>query len=288
MSVPAGWFPDPAGAPPDSHRETYRWWDGEAWTRWLTNNPGAAPPRAEPEDEATPPVEPASSVDSVRAPLAATLIIGVVIAALVGVGTTVALTGDRIRTGPAAAPPSPTPVPAVSYRPATRTVSVDELRMVMPAAPYDCLDAPAALFPFASAVSCDVLVHRDYDEKQDWYATAGVGLLPESLVVSGNLKKTGESLFMSLRKRFFPGHDTKVAKFVATPTDLSTPGKSIVISGEIQYKIKGLPSTYDRMFVALVELRSGRSAAFYSVRPNDLPQPALTALDASLDTLSAR
>ena len=124
-----------------------------------------------------------------------------------------------------------------------------------------------------------MLVHRDYDDNQDWYATAGVGLLPESLVVTGNLKKTGERLFMSLRKRFFAGRTTQLQSSSRRrrPT-CPTPGKSIVLSGEVHYKIKGLPSTYDRMFVALVELRSGRYAAFYSVRPNDIPNSALTAL----------
>ncbi len=220
-------------------------------------------------------------------PLAVTLIIGVVVAALVGVGTTVALTGDRIRTGPAAAPPSPTPVPAVTYRPATRMISVDELRMVLPGSPYNCLDAPLGLAPFASAVSCDVLVHRDYAANQDWYATAGLGLLPESLVVAGKPKQTGERLFLSLRKRFFAGQVTKLQKFTATPTDVSG-RQALVLTGEVRYTIKGLPSSYDRMLVALVELRSGRYAAFYSVRPDDAPETALAALDASLDTLSAR
>lgn len=214
--------------------------------------------------------------------------VAVVVAALVGVGATVALTSDRIRTGPAVAPPPAVPPPAVAYRPATRTVTIEELRMVLPGAPYECLNSPAKLPPFVSVLSCDVQIHRDYNGTDDWYATAGVGLLPESLVVQGDLKKTGEGLFLSLRQRFFAGQVTKLQKFVAQRTDLSTPGKSMMLSGEVQYRIKGLSSTYDRMFLAVVELRSGRHAAFYSVRPNDTPKSTLAVLDASLGTLSAR
>lgn len=39
MSARAGWFPDPAGF--SGH---YRWWDGSAWTRFLTADPTAPEP----------------------------------------------------------------------------------------------------------------------------------------------------------------------------------------------------------------------------------------------------
>ena len=34
-----GWYPDPAGAP-----NRFRYWDGQAWSHEVTDNPGAAPP----------------------------------------------------------------------------------------------------------------------------------------------------------------------------------------------------------------------------------------------------
>jgi hypothetical protein len=39
VSARAGWYPDPAGRP--GH---YRWWDGSAWTQYLTIDPAATPP----------------------------------------------------------------------------------------------------------------------------------------------------------------------------------------------------------------------------------------------------
>jgi hypothetical protein len=32
----SGWFADPGGKV-----NTFRWWDGEAWTRWLSADPSA-------------------------------------------------------------------------------------------------------------------------------------------------------------------------------------------------------------------------------------------------------
>ncbi|WP_307833211.1 DUF2510 domain-containing protein, partial [Pimelobacter simplex] len=44
----AGWYPDPAGAP-----DTYRYWDGQAWSQMTTTQPsGGARPA---ETPATPP-----------------------------------------------------------------------------------------------------------------------------------------------------------------------------------------------------------------------------------------
>lgn len=39
MSSRAGWYPDPGGQP-----NTYRYWDGKAWSAATTQNPNAAPP----------------------------------------------------------------------------------------------------------------------------------------------------------------------------------------------------------------------------------------------------
>jgi Protein of unknown function (DUF2510) len=43
MSVPAGWYPDPAGAP-----GRYRFWDGHAWGTATTDRPDAMPPATAP------------------------------------------------------------------------------------------------------------------------------------------------------------------------------------------------------------------------------------------------
>ncbi|WP_181410643.1 DUF2510 domain-containing protein [Nocardioides humi] len=48
----AGWYPDPAGAP-----DTYRYWDGQAWSQMTTTQPsGGARPDAAPASPA--PAEP--------------------------------------------------------------------------------------------------------------------------------------------------------------------------------------------------------------------------------------
>ncbi len=54
----AGWYPDPAGQP-----QTYRFWDGSAWSQETTSDPYAPPPapRAAPPPPPAPPRPPTSS-----------------------------------------------------------------------------------------------------------------------------------------------------------------------------------------------------------------------------------
>ncbi|WP_231920305.1 DUF2510 domain-containing protein [Microlunatus soli] len=66
MSTPAaGWFPDPAGRP-----DSYRWWDGAAWTHYLTDDPTGPAPIDSTDAEAlrTPAVPPASTPSTGGAP----------------------------------------------------------------------------------------------------------------------------------------------------------------------------------------------------------------------------
>lgn len=44
-----GWYPDPAGK-----ADTFRWWDGDAWTRFLSADPAAPPPTDTSPTDSTP------------------------------------------------------------------------------------------------------------------------------------------------------------------------------------------------------------------------------------------
>ena len=143
MADGAGWFADPSGKV-----DTFRWWDGQAWTRWLSADPGASDPVPVPAGPSTSPgrmlAEPveARSAQSLAAdlpppdtssgsepppseglaeyappnpsdrvvglPAAAAVIIGGVLLAIIAVGAIISLTTDRPLTGPAVAPPTPT------------------------------------------------------------------------------------------------------------------------------------------------------------------------------------
>ncbi len=104
------------------------------------------------------------------------LLVGVLALALVAVGLTVVLTQDRIRTGPAVAPPSAAPPSGLLLDASTRTLKIENVRLVLPGPPYTCDREPRVMAPsFTSALSCDARVHTDYAGTDDWYANTGLG-----------------------------------------------------------------------------------------------------------------
>ena len=278
VNAPAGWFLDPAGT-----SETYRWWDGQGWTRWLSHDSASAPPVA------VPPAAPSEALAgrSVRIPLAVALVVGVVALALVAVGLTVVLTQDRIRTGPAVAPPSAAAPAGLLLDRSARTLGVENVRLVLPGPPYECDTEPRGMAPsFTSAISCAAPIHTDYADTDDWYASTGLGLIEDSLVAKGDLARTARSVFASLRRAYFRGQPTTVQKLTRVE---NAPGRDrgLFVAGEVHYAIRGLSSRYDRMLIGVLELPTGRHVAFFSVRPNDTPKSTLDVLNRSIATLSA-
>ncbi len=298
MSNPeAGWHADPAGT-----AGTYRWWDGQAWTRWLTHDPAAPAPA-----EGPPPVEPVAgaAVETgvsattepalpaeplVRLPAAVAIVVGVLVLAVVAVGAVVAASAQRLPSGPAVAPPPRTAGQAVSYEASTRAMAVGDLRLTLPASPYACDSKPGASLPtFELAIACNAPVHESYD-KQDhtWTATLAVGSIPTTLVTAGDLEATGRKVFTITRGQLFSRQTTTVTKVAAQPTDLGPGGKAMVVSGEVHYRVPGVPSRYDRLLVVVVALPDGTHGAVASSRPNDSGSRVQKALQASLDTIAVR
>ena len=78
---------------------------------------------------------------AIRIPVAVAMIIGVLTLALVAVGLTVVLTEDRIRSGPALAPPSAAPPTGLLLDPSTRALRIENVQLVLPGPPYVCADA---------------------------------------------------------------------------------------------------------------------------------------------------
>ena len=315
MSAPAGWFPDPGGA-----IGTYRWWDGRGWSRWLSDDVAAGPPAAAPaplvalapppapvgapgpaasavpapapaQAVRTPPSGSAAPVDThaVSVPIAVALVVGVVVVALLVVGLTVVLTEDRIRTGPAAAPPSAPPPAGLLYNVGTRQVRADTVSVVLPGEPYLCETQPGPLKPvLSSGLTCDAAVHRDFAGQRDWYATSGFGLVESDLVDPDSPTRTAESLFAALRREFFTDTATRVQNLAPVRNEDIPVGKGVFLAGDVHYSVPGLSSRYDRLVVGIFPLPDGRQAAFFSSRPDDTPAATLDAVNRSIATLAAR
>ena len=176
------------------------------------------------------------------------------------------------------------------YDASSRTASIEELQLVLPAAPYVCDTTPRSALPtFRSLVVCNAPVHEDYDEDgSDWSATTGLGLVPDSLVVEDSLQLTAAKVFAALRGQFFAGQETTEEKPQRQSWDGAPAGESEARTAEIHYAVDGVPSRYDRTSVLVVALEDGGYGIWFSSRPDDTPEATLAALDASLAGMTTR
>ena len=314
MADGSGWFADPSGK-----INTFRWWDGQGWTRWLSADaaapdPGPVPRRAahhqttvaaepppsaeatlaeptdpQPRPQSFAPPDPADRV--VGLPAAAAIIVAGVLLAVIAVGAIISLTADRPLTGPAVAPPPPVDAPLLlTYDAATRTVSAEELRAVLPADPFLCDDRPREVPGlFTWALSCNVVVHADYDDKLDWSATSGVGILDEKVGSVDELREMAAQTASGLITRNYTVEDVTIKKAKNVPLgEVAPDGKARIVTAELHVPYRDLPSAYDRMSVAVFELESGEHVAYWSLEPEKSPRAVAGALDESAATVTAR
>ena len=205
VTAPApGWYADPAGVV-----QTFRWWDGVTWTRWLSHDPTSTPPRMEAVADARPaavPPVPAVPDRTVRLPAAVAVTLGALVLAVIAVGAVVSYSADRLPSGPPVDPPvRPAAVHTpISYDPQTRLASVKEMNFMAPAKPFACLPAPNVQpGVFRSYFACDALVHEDYAKAEDWHSSVGFAVLDDPLIVPGDLGKTADKVAETLQA-FYP------------------------------------------------------------------------------------
>jgi hypothetical protein len=193
-------------------------------------------------------------------PAASAIIVGGLLVAIIAVGAIISLTRDRPLTGPAVAPPprSETPL-AVSYEAATRTTTVEELQVVLPAAPFTCGSPQEVAGLFDSGVTCGVTVHADYDEDgSDWGASAGIGLLEAERDSEPDLRELLASAASDVLERNYEVDDIPVRKAKNRPSDVAPEGRARVVTAGLQVSYPGLPTDYDAMRLTIVRLAGGR------------------------------
>jgi hypothetical protein len=281
-----GWYADPAKS-----ADTFRWWDGTGWTRWLSADAQAPDPSAtvEPATAATP-AEAVTSGPQVRASVAVAVVIGAVLLALVAVGAVTALTADRLRTGPAVDPVPPKPPAVVAYDAGSRAASVKELRAVLPGPPFTCQRPQTQIGLFSSAVVCNAVVHEDYDGKGGrWYASQIFAVVDPDIVEPGDLAITADHLADGLATAYYAGvHVTVKKRELEKLVDIAPDGKAALLTLQFHYSAKGLASKYDRVVVGVFELADGDFGTWLARNPNDAPKKFRKLLDASASTVRAQ
>lgn len=311
MTQAEGWYPDPA-----QKAETFRWWDGTAWTRHLSAGPEAPTPTerdvaqapegltdaAEPATEhvAQPTTEPDSDTDPdtdpedeahdeprMRLAVAVGSVVAVLLVALVAVGAVVTASTRELPEGPGVAP-GPPPSASVAYDLDSRKARLGEVSATMPGAPYECLANQALVPTFTNATTCDALAVADYRGPEDWYASVGFGLLNEDLAVDGDLRTTVRNVFDSLQKQFYPGVETTASDFLNQELTGIPTTQAVALSGQVHYKIDGLKPRFDKLLMIVVKLKSGEYAAWVSARPDGVSEATLASLNASLNSFAIK
>ena len=268
----AGWYADPSGRP-----DGFRWWDGDGWTRWLSRDaaaaePGPAPPPA--PIDSPPPAEAGPVTGTVKLPAAVAIVLAVVVLAVIAVGAIVSFSTDELPTGPAVAPPPAGPAPTrISYEAATRKTAIEEMSYVAPAAPYVCQTAPAAQLPtFTTQLACHAAVHEDYQPSgADWVSATGMGVLDQSQI-KADVAATADQAFDIDRGPELPDRRQGARPYDRPVRGLAPAGQGILITADLHYSVKNVPSRYDAIVVVVVKLESGAYAAWYGMRPNDTPK----------------
>ncbi|MGI3786652.1 MAG: hypothetical protein ACRYG2_38395 [Janthinobacterium lividum] len=234
--------------------------------------------------------EPAVRPDpGVRLPVAVLAILASVVVALLAVALVVRLDVDRLPSGPPRDPPAAPPEASTFAVDPARTARFEEFSMVLAGAPYLCSDAMTPPTGFTAFVACSHVVHKDYDAAgHDWSAVTGLLLVPDPLVTPDDLTATTRSVFDALVPQLYGADDHhSLSKVSSDDVEVPVPaGRSASRSADVDVKVKGLATPYDRLVVVVVRLEGGRHVAFFSDFPHDGGKDALQAVATSVGTIA--
>jgi hypothetical protein len=116
-----------------------------------------------------------------------------------------------------------------------------------------------------------------------------MGHLEDRLQSSGDLSiTTGQAFAAILRQNYRTTKATVKKRETQRLTRIAPDGKALLASAEMHVSQPGLPTTYDRVIVAVFQLKSGQHVVWYALRANDSPKDVVQALEGSADTVTAR
>ena len=227
----------------------------------------------------------------VRLPVAVLVVVATVVAALLMVALVVRLDADRLPSGPPRDPPAAPPEQTSFSVDTGRTARFQEFSLTLAGPPYGCSDAETPPAGFTAYLVCSHVVHADYDAAgRDWSAVTGVLLVDGPLVRGDDLPATTKAVFDALVGQLYTAGDRySLSKVSDGGVQLGLPaGRSASRSANVDVKVKGLDTPYDRLVVVVVRLESGRHVAVFSDFPHDGSTAALQAVTTSLNTVSLR
>ena len=250
--------------------------------------PGPYPDPVSGQAETGPGVGPEPTV---RLPVAVLAILATVVVALLLVAVVVRLDADRLPAGPPRDPPAPAPEASTFTVDGDRTARYQEFSARLAGLPYGCGDTQTPPAGFTAYQGCSYAVHANYDAAgHDWSALTGVLLVSDPLVTPGDLPATTRSVFDALVGQLYATDDHhSLSKVSSVGLQVPVPaGRSASRSANVDVKVKGLATPYDRLVVVVVQLESGRHVAFFSDLPHDGGKAGLQAVTTSASTISVQ
>ena len=234
---------------------------------------------APPATDAPPtPPDPSSAEPRVRPLLAGVILGAACILGLVVIGLVAQYDGtDRMPTGPALEPASPTPV-GLQYDPDLRRATYANVGVTLAGTPYLCATRPESSGPYQQIVTCNDVVHENYSGNHSWAADTGFALVPAALAVDGAPDKTAKAVFQRTLKDDYPAGAT-VSRYELTP--LADHADAYVLSARVNVSVPELPTTYDAVVIVVITAKDDQQVVFYSLRPNDASAAGLAAVQAS-------
>jgi hypothetical protein len=311
----AGWFPDPSGPP-----ARYRWWDGDGWTRYLTDDPSAPAPGPESapveptgesgSDEAAPnltvqssryppgyerPYRPARAAQP-RSPWRGVVfgVVLVIVIAMVGLAiVVVGRDGRELRfPEPAGAAtgsgstPSPNPSLLGEYDDLTRELTLPGMVVTMPDSPYVVAGGMSLPNVLVGGARASAVVQADVPPpvSGDWMAVEVAGGVVDGLA-GKDVEETANNVFDAVVEGEFADVDVTIKNRKGTTYTEDYPVPVHILSARVYYDLKGVDSTFDRVGLLVAPRPDGGYNAWYQSRPNKADKSVEKALDDSINTL---
>lgn len=279
MSAPDGWYPDPGGAP-----ETYRYWDGRAWSAVTGRTPAAPPPfshlggtgspgRAAPGARGLLPTRGRSARWWLLA--GAALLGALVLIVVLGVRNLDRVPTVDPRPGPAPSPADPcppadasaTPVPSSSAGNRVRSGKLSYVRLPPPfGAPK-----PDYRVPFGREVQGQTAtVEAADDNSPSWEA----GVLVARLLAGDGFfgPRQGAQLVTECITGLFYG-DAEVAREDRRNAATSVDGNAAwLIESHLTFDVPGVRTKGETLIVVVVDTANGEAGLYYASNPDTSPQ----------------
>lgn len=280
MAEKPGWYPDP-----DDRPNTYRWWTGRGWTRWLADSDDGPPPQGHDDPRVTAAVVPRG--DRQVSHTARTIVVGIAVLVLVLV---VAAIGGAItnRNNPhpdsAATPADLTAGPSVAdavldFDAATRTATFGTASAVLPEGDISDINFYDAIDPM---VASQTGVPQP-SGAENWVAFVSFGSYAGPLQT--DLRGYAEHILAYVSQRTFAETETSVENVRDGDLGDLPADRAYSLRAEVHFDAPEGDAQRDEVEIVVIQVNPAQRAVWVSMTPENTPPEVLARIEASRASL---